>query len=293
MTAGTGISVTGLTKRYGHVVAVDDISFEVRAGSVFAFVGTNGAGKSTTIGCLTTIVHPDSGTLSVAGHDVQRDANAVHRAIGVVFQESLLDPALTVRENLTVRAWPYLSSRAAIRDRIRQLEDLVALGEILDRSYGKLSGGQRRRADIARALVHDPEIIFLDEPTTGLDPASRRLVWQRIHDLRERTGLTVFLTTHYMEETEEADQVSIIDRGRIIAHGTPAELRARYSSSILTITTAAGTREVTVPDAAAARRILAEHGEAVLDFEFRHGRMDDVFLVLTGRAAEPDPDPGA
>ncbi|MGO1539939.1 MAG: ATP-binding cassette domain-containing protein, partial [Leucobacter sp.] len=154
--------------------------------------------------------------------------------------------------------------------------------------YGRLSGGQRRRADIARALVHDPQTLFLDEPTTGLDPASRRVMWRTIHGLRERTGLTVFLTTHYMEETEEADRVCIIERGSIIADGTPSELRAAHSSSILTLTTVDGTREHPVRDATEARHLLAELGDAVLDFEFRHGRMDDVFLALTGRDGEED-----
>lgn len=288
MTDSASVSVDGLTKRYREVTAVDDVSFDVEAGSVFAFLGTNGAGKSTTIGCLTTLVTPDAGRLSVAGHDVAREPGAVRKALGIVFQDSILDPALTVRENLTVRAQAYLDSRAAIRDRIRQLVDLVELGEFVDRRYGRLSGGERRRVDIARALVHDPRIVFLDEPTTGLDPASRRVVWHSIHDLRERTGLTVFLTTHYMEETEEADQVSIIDHGRLIASGTPAQLRAQHSSSILTLTTDAGIEQIPVPDATAARHLLAERGEAVVDFEFRHGRMDDVFLALTGRTADAE-----
>lgn len=282
------VAVSGLTKKYRDVTAVDDVSFEVPGGSVFAFLGTNGAGKSTTIGCLTTVTRPDAGTLTVAGNDVAREGAAVRRAIGVVFQDSLLDSALTVRENLATRARPYLGSSRAIQDRIAQLADLVELGEFLDRRYGKLSGGQRRRVDIARALVHDPQIVFLDEPTTGLDPASRRVVWRTIHELRERTGLTVFLTTHYMEETEEADRVCIIDHGRLIAEGTPAELRARHSSSMLTLTTVSGVQRIPVPDAAAARHILAEHGDAVVDFEFRHGRMDDVFLALTGHDAEVD-----
>ena len=280
------IAVDGLTKRYRDVVAVDDVSFRVEAGSVFAFLGTNGAGKSTTISCLTTVLPADAGELSVAGHDVARDGDAVRRAIGVVFQDSLLDDSLTVRENLATRARPYLPDRAAVRERISALVDLVELGEFADRRYGKLSGGQRRRVDIARALLHDPAILFLDEPTTGLDPASRALVWETVHGLRERTGLTVFLTTHYMEETEEADRVCVIDHGRVVAEGTPAELRSRYSSSVLTLTTAEGVERIAVPDATAARRILADRGDAVLDFEFRHGRMDDVFLALTGRAPE-------
>lgn len=291
MSTQGGVEVRGLTKRYRDVTAVDDVSFDVAPGSVFAFLGTNGAGKSTTIGCLTTVTAPDAGTLSVAGRDVLRDGDGVRRAIGVVFQESLLDPVLTVRENLAVRARPYIAGTAAVRRRIAELAELIELGEFLDRRYGKLSGGQRRRADIARALLPDPEIVFLDEPTTGLDPASRQVVWRSIHELRERTGLTVFLTTHYMEETEEADRVCIIDHGRIIADGTPTQLRAEHSSSILTLTTAAGTQEIAVPDATAARRILSEHGDDVIDFEFRHGRMDDVFLALTGRVVNGEDAP--
>jgi len=286
MNAVPSIAVSSLTKRYRDTVAVDDVSFEVPSGTVFAFLGTNGAGKSTTIGCLTTVLARDAGTLVVAGHDVAREGDAVRRAIGVVFQDSLLDELLTVRENLATRARPYLAGDRAVRARVAELVDLMELGKFADRRYGKLSGGQRRRVDIARALIHDPRILFLDEPTTGLDPASRALVWRTIHELRERTGLTVFLTTHYMEETEEADLVCIIEHGRIIAEGTPAALRAAHSSSILSLTTAAGQEQRPVADAAEARRILAGLGDEVLDFEFRHGRMDDVFLALTGRRAE-------
>jgi multidrug/hemolysin transport system ATP-binding protein len=296
------ISVSGLTKRFGEVLAVDDISFEVASGSVFAFLGTNGAGKSTTIGCVTTVSPFDAGEISVAGHDVRRDSEPVRGQIGVVFQDSMLDAQLTARENLATRARFYTADRFAIRDRVAELSALIGLGDFLDRRYGTLSGGQRRRVDIARALLHSPAILFLDEPTAGLDPASRAIVWSTIHDLRDRHGLTVFLTTHYMEETEEADLVSIIDSGRIIAQGTPAQLRAEHSHSILTVTSRdpaaltalatasgltvadrGGTLEIRVGDSGAARRLLAEHGDDVVDFEFRHGRMDDVFLALTGR----------
>ena len=283
-----GVVVDGLTRRFGDLVAVDDVSFEVPTGSVFALLGPNGAGKSTTINCLTTVLAPTAGRMAVAGHDVTTEGDAVRRSIGVVFQDSLLDPVLTVRENLTLRARPYLPTTAAVRERVDALGRLVELDDFLDQRYGKLSGGQRRRVDIARALVHDPKILFLDEPTTGLDPGSRRVMWRTIHALRERTGLTVFLTTHYMEETEEADRVCIIDRGRIIADGTPAQLRAQYSSSVLTLTTEQGTEERTVAGADEARQVLNDLGSAVLDFEFRHGRMDDVFLALTGRSGEEE-----
>lgn len=279
------VEVVGLTKRYGDTIAVDNVSFEVEQGSVFALLGTNGAGKSTTIACLTTAAHSDSGRLSVAGHEVGSDDDAVRRAIGVVFQDSVLDQGLTVRENLTVRGTPYFGNLQAIRDRIVELTEVIQLDEILDRKYGRLSGGQRRRADIARALIHDPKVLFLDEPTTGLDPAARQIVWRTVSDLRERTGLTVFLTTHYMEETEEADHVAIVDHGRLITEGTPGELRARHSSSVLTLTTGYGIEQLEVPDATHARQILIDRGEALIDFEFRHGRMDDVFLAVTGRHA--------
>lgn len=305
--ATPAIEVQGLTKRYKKVTAVDDVSFQVQAGGVFAFLGTNGAGKSTTIGCLTTVLPFDAGRLIVAGRDIRTEGEAIRRSIGVVFQDSVLDDALTARENLRIRARFSMPDASAINARIAELSALIELDEFLDRGYGKLSGGQRRRVDIARALLHEPAILFLDEPTAGLDPASRAVVWSTIHELGERSGLTVFLTTHYMEETEEADRVCIIDAGRIIAEGSPAELRARHSRSILTVTTrdragllalalsegAVATGEgdvlsIAVPDAGLARSILAAHGDDVVDFEFRHGSMDDVFLTLTGHAGGED-----
>ncbi|MBU4464702.1 MAG: ABC transporter ATP-binding protein [Actinobacteria bacterium] len=299
------IEVQGLIKSYRSVRAVDDISFTVSDGSVFAFLGSNGAGKSTTIACLTTVRGFDADTVMVAGHDVRSAGDDVRRRIGVVFQESLLDPGLTARENLRLRATlAGLDARRA-RTRIAELSALIELDEFLDRAYLRLSGGQRRRVDIARALLHEPDILFLDEPTAGLDPASRAAVWRTVQTLRQERGLTVFLTTHYMEETEEADRVCIIDRGRIVADDTPTSLRSTYSRSILSVTTAdadaltaiaarhgATTQRdgaivlVPVPDADVARRILADHGGDVLDFEFRHGRMDDVFLALTGHVPQ-------
>lgn len=307
------IEVDGLVKSYRSVRAVDDVSFSVLDGQLFAFLGANGAGKSTTIGCLTTLLRADAGSMRVAGHDVRTQAEAVRAAIGVVFQRSLLDDGLTVRENLRLRATLSRVPRGRFASRLAELSALIELDEVLDRPYGRLSGGQRRRADIARALLHEPATLFLDEPTAGLDPASRVAVWSAIARLRRDHGLTVFLTTHYMEETEEADQVCIIDAGRVVASGTPTQLRARYSRSILSITTsdpaglladagpAAASVEIdgdvvriAVAGADDARRILAAHGDRVRDFEFRHGRMDDVFLALTrvrtasGDATETD-----
>ncbi|WP_169581424.1 MULTISPECIES: ABC transporter ATP-binding protein [Microbacterium] len=307
------IRVEGLTKRFRTTTAVNDLTFSVPEASVFAFLGANGAGKSTTINCLTSVLAFDAGTVRVADHDVVTQGERVRERIGVVFQDSVLDPMLTVRENLRLRATLAKVPRARADRRIAHLAELIEVDTFLDRRYGALSGGQRRRVDIARALVHEPAILFLDEPTAGLDPRSRALLWRTVHGLRRETGLTVFLTTHYMEETEEADRVCIIDRGEIVADGTPAALRAEHSHSILTVTTSdvAGLARlasihggevavdgdvvvIAVPDAAAAQGLLATHGDKVRDFEFRHGRMDDVFLALTGRIVDDDePQPGA
>ncbi|MCH6232094.1 ABC transporter ATP-binding protein [Microbacterium sp. CFH 31415] len=297
------VEVRGLTKRYREKVAVDDISFSVADGGVFAFVGTNGAGKSTTIGCLTTVLPFDAGTVVVNGYDVRREGDRVRESIGVVFQESLLDPLLTARENLRLRGRLSRIAREPLDTRIGYVSALIGLDGFLDQRYGRLSGGQRRRVDIARALLHEPAVLFLDEPTAGLDPGSRALVWRTLHELSARGDLTIFLTTHYLEETEEAARVCIIDEGRIVADDTPSRLRARHSRSILSITTndpealvasarAAGAEPVRhrdvvvigVPDADVARALLAAHGDRVRDFEFRHGRMDDVFLTLTGKS---------
>jgi multidrug/hemolysin transport system ATP-binding protein len=299
------IEVRQLVKSYRAVRAVDDISFDVPNGAVFAFLGSNGAGKSTTISCLTTLLPFDSGTVRVADRDVRTEGDRVRALIGVVFQNSLMDDMLTVRENLRFRGGLMALDRGRTSSRMAELASLIELDDFLDRPYGRLSGGQRRRADIARALLHDPDILFLDEPTAGLDPASRIAVWRTVQSLREQRGLTVFLTTHYMEETEEADRVCIIDAGRVVAEGTPTQLRAQHSRSILTVTSAdpdavltAATRRgfaptragdvvtIAVDDADSARSLLAEQGDAVRDFEFRHGRMDDVFLAVTGHAGD-------
>lgn len=293
------VEVEHLRKSYGSFEAVRDVSFEVATGSLFAFLGANGAGKSTTIGCITTTLSATSGSIRVAGHDVTTQAAAVRRAIGAVFQQSLLDPLLTVRENLAVRAGFYGSTRRQSAQRIEELAELVGLQTFLDRRYGRLSGGQKRRADIARGIIHRPEVVFLDEPTSGLDPQSREQIWSAIAQLRSDEGTTVFLTTHYMEETERADQVCIISAGEVVAEGTPADLRARYSSSVLSVRAAqrdallaecrvlglspvaeGDLLRIPVDDAAQAKDLL---GRLVIDdFEFRHGTMDDVFLRVTG-----------
>lgn len=303
MTKENIITVEGLTKRFRGVVAVDDISFAVKKGTIFAFLGTNGAGKSTTITMLTTILQPTSGTAQVAGRELGRQDAEIRRTLGVVFQQSLLDPLLSVRENLRVRAKFY--SLKNVDAQITELAELIGLEEFLDRRYGKLSGGQRRRADIARALIQKPELLFLDEPTTGLDPKSREDVWRTIVNLQKETGLTVFLTTHYMEEAERADDVYVIERGRIVAHDTPQKLRATYAADTLTLVTtdnatlleklrangldanmSRDTLVVRAESAQAALELLRLHEAEIVDFEFRHGTMDDVFLALTEKEEE-------
>lgn len=288
------ITVQNLTKKFKDTVAVKDISFSVQKGSLFAFLGTNGAGKSTTINILTGILTPTAGIVSINGQDV----GAQQAEIGVVFQQSLLDPILTVRENLKSRAAMYGITDAS--GRIEELAALIQLNDFIDRRYDALSGGQKRRADIARALVHSPSLLFLDEPTAGLDPKSREAVWHTISELRKKTHLTVFLTTHYMEETERADLVYIIDKGSIATSGTPSQLRAEFSSSVLTLTPGDTKRveaclhtrgveyttfgqdiRIAVASHTEALSLLDEVKESIETFEYRHGSMDDVFLSLT------------
>ncbi|MCL2736909.1 MAG: ABC transporter ATP-binding protein [Propionibacteriaceae bacterium] len=298
------IDVTDLTRTYGSFTAVDSISFRVERGSLFAFLGPNGAGKSTTISVLTTLAPAQSGsvTYSIIDEDPRllgRDDAAIRSRIGVVFQDSLLDRPLSVRANLATRARWYGV------DSIDDVCHVLRLDDLLPRTYGALSGGQRRRVDIARALLASPEILFLDEPTTGLDPQSRRLVWDAITSLREDLGVTVFLSTHDMDEAERADHVEIIDHGRIIASGTPAQLRAAYSrdrvllrgptslevaleDAGITWTRVRDVIEVTVADSAEAWSIINDHQGLIWDFEVSHGTMDDVFLNLTGTNLRED-----
>ncbi|MBS4100239.1 ABC transporter ATP-binding protein [Tsukamurella paurometabola] len=291
------ISVRNLVKSYGDVRAVDGVSFDVAGGSTFAFLGTNGAGKSTTISCITTLKSLTSGSIHVAGMEVGKQDLDIRRAIGVVFQESLLDPVLSVRENLALRATFYGIDAKTAKERIAALSALLGLEEFLARPYKALSGGQKRRADIARALIHQPRILFLDEPTTGLDPDSRDRVWSTILDLQKRLRLTVFLTTHYMEEAERADRIAIIDHGRIVTAGTPTELRSTHAKDELRVTLRnprrfdetfgpraqrlGDERRIAVESSREAMAVLRDFDADIADFEFRHGTMDDVFLAIT------------
>ena len=298
------IEVNNLTYRYGSFTAVDSISFCVERGSLFGFLGPNGAGKSTTISVLTTLFPAHSGTVAYSIIDsrprfIGRDDAAIRSKIGVVFQDCLLDKPLTVRQNLEARARLY-----GVRDLSETIRTLH-LEDILSKKYASLSGGQRRRVDIARALLASPEILFLDEPTTGLDPQSRNLVWEAIGTLRQRSGITVFLTTHYMEEANEADLVTVIDHGTIIASGTPDGLRTTYSHDKVRLRGGLGLEqalrdsgldpirtqdgfEIHVESSAQALSILNAHTDLIEDFEVVHGTMDDVFLNLTGTNLRED-----
>ena len=227
------IQVNSLKKSYGSVEAVKDISFYVERGGLFAFLGPNGAGKSTTIDIICTFLKPDGGEVIIDGLTLGRDDEKIRGLIGVVFQDGLLDRLLTVEQNLRVRGSFYGLRGKELNEAVKNTASMCGITDILKRQYGKLSGGQRRRCDIARALINTPKILFLDEPTTGLDPKTRRMVWDIIVELQKTLGMTVFLTTHYMEEAAGADYVIVIDEGKISAKGTPAELKDRYSKDRL------------------------------------------------------------
>ena len=292
------IEIERLNKNFGEVHAVQDLSFHVRPGELFAFLGVNGAGKSTTISILCGQLAKDSGSVRVCGESVDGRMEHIARRLGVVFQNSVLDGALSVRDNLRSRAALYGITGREFKARLAELARLLDVEELLDRTLGKLSGGQRRRIDIARALLHRPEILILDEPTTGLDPQTRRLLWDVVQRLRREENMTVFLTTHYMEEAADADYVVILDSGRIAAEGTPLALKNAYTGDFITLygvdeaalrplglpcETLRDAVRVAVPDTAAATKLILEHPELFTDYEITKGKMDDVFLAVTGK----------
>ena len=293
------IEITHLSKHFGDVQAVQDLSFRVKAGELFAFLGVNGAGKSTTISIMCGQLKADSGSVKISGLDADKDIAGITRRLGVVFQGSVLDKPLSVRDNLESRAALYGITGKASENRLRELCELLDFSDLLDRSVGKLSGGQRRRIDIARALLHSPEILILDEPTTGLDPQTRKLLWSVVRSLRETENMTVFLTTHYMEEAADADYVVILDSGSIAAEGTPLALKNAYTGDYITFygvqpeaLDSLGLKyealrdayRVSVPNTAAATKLITEHPGLFDDFEITKGKMDDVFLAVTGKA---------
>ena len=229
------IEISHLSKRFGSVQAVRDLSFHVKEGELFAFLGINGAGKSTTINILCGQLSKDAGTVRIDSVNLDENPDNIKRSLGVVFQNSVLDKDLSVQDNLQSRAALYGICGKAFRDRLEELAGLLEFEDLLKRTVGKLSGGQRRRIDIARALLHRPKILILDEPTTGLDPQTRSTLWRVVEDLRKNEGITVFLTTHYMEEAADADYVVILDSGQIVAEGTPLSLKNTYTGDFITI----------------------------------------------------------
>ena len=296
------IEVSGLQKSYGDVHAVKGLDFYVESGKIFAFLGPNGAGKSTTIDIICTFLQSDAGKVVVDGNTLGKDDNAIRASIGAVFQDGLLDELLTVRENLSIRAGFYGVRGKVLEQVLADVAKRVGITEILNRPYGKLSGGQRRRCDIARALVNTPPILFLDEPTTGLDPQTRKSVWETITSLQRETGMTIFLTTHYMEEAAEADYVIVIDNGNIVAKGTPSDLKERFTSDKLTLITKepeALTKKLTenglapevvanrvtlkIANTLAALPILETYKDAITGFTVTTGTMDDAFIAITGK----------
>lgn len=292
------IEISNLNKSFGDVKAVQNLSFRVKRGELFAFLGVNGAGKSTTINILCGQLSKDSGKIVIDGFDLDTRHEEVKSKIGVVFQNSVLDGALSVRDNLESRASLYGITGKVFETRLLELAKLLDFSDLLKRPVGKLSGGQRRRIDVARAIIHKPEILVLDEPTTGLDPQTRKRLWQVVSDLRKTDGLTVFLTTHYMEESAEADYVVILDGGKIAGEGTPLQLKNTYTGDYITLY---GVDEETVkkfglpyeelrdgyrilvPDTKTATGLIVKNPEIFDDYEIVKGKMDDVFLAVTGK----------
>lgn len=294
----TIIEISHLNKAYGTVQAVSDLSFRVKRGELFAFLGVNGAGKSTTISMICGELQKDSGSISVCGQDVERNYRQISRKIGVVFQNSALDAQLSARDNLRSRAALYGITGKAFEQRLRELTALLDFADFADRPLVKLSGGQKRRIDIARALLHSPEILILDEPTTGLDPQTRKLLWDVVEGLRKEKQMTVFLTTHYMEEAADADYVVIIDSGKIVAEGSPLALKNQYVGDYITFYGAEEQEvaalglpyqrlrdgyRVSVPNTGRVTDLIHAFPELFRDFEVIKGKMDDVFLAVTGK----------
>lgn len=292
------IEINGLNKSFKDVKAVRDLSLKVREGELFAFLGVNGAGKSTTINIICGQLAKDSGSVIIDGCDIENRLDDVKGKLGVVFQSSVLDKSLSVKDNLESRAALYGIHGEEFEARLAELCELLDFSDILKRSVGKLSGGQRRRIDIARALLHKPKILILDEPTTGLDPQTRKLLWSVVSELRKKENMTVFLTTHYMEEAAEADYVVIIDSGSISAEGSPLELKNKYTGDFITLYSADEAQvraldveyekirdayRILVPNTAAATGLIIAHPELFKDYEITKGKMDDVFLAVTGK----------
>lgn len=291
------IEIENLHKSFKDVHAVNGLSFSVKEGQLFAFLGVNGAGKSTTISIICGQLAKDEGKVIINGCSTDGNMDEAKNSLGVVFQNSVLDKNLTVYDNLKYRASLYGICGKAFKDRLNELSLLLDLKPILKRTLGKLSGGQKRRVDVARALLHRPKILILDEPTTGLDPQTRKNIWEVVTKLRKECGVTVLLTTHYMEEAADADYVVIIDAGKIVAEGTPLSLKNKYTGDFITMYCGQETVKklglpyemvgdayrIAVDDSSKATELIANNPELFIDYEVVKGKMDDVFLAVTGK----------
>ena len=296
------IDVKNFTKKYGNFTAVDDISFQVEEGTIFAFLGPNGAGKSTTINTLCTIFEKTNGSLMIDGKDVSDEKAAVRKSIGVVFQDSTLDSKMTIEENLKMHCVFYQVPEKEVEERIQFVLGLVDLLPERKKTVAALSGGMKRRVEIARGLIHYPKVLFLDEPTTGLDPQTRAHIWEYIVKLQKERNITIFLTTHYMEEAEICQKVAIIDGGKIVAHDTPYALKKKYTKDKAFITTQdmdgleealkeyhiAYERKTSyfktdAENMPALLQVIGEQKDKITDLEIKKGTFNDVFLEITGR----------
>lgn len=294
------IKIDNLHKSFKTVKAVNGISFVVKKGKFFAFLGENGAGKSTTISIMCSQLDFDSGNVEICGENVALNSKEIASKIGVVFQNSALDKSISVYDNLRYRAGLYGITGEAFKNRLNKLVELFHFEDYINRQVSKLSGGQLRRIDIARALLHNPEILILDEPTTGLDPQTRKNLWQVIDALRKEQGLTVFLTTHYMEETTDSDYVVILDKGEIVARGTPIELKNKYAKDSIIIynpsqkldelglnfTRGKDFVKIEIENTLQATKLITAYPEIFVDYEITKGKMDDVFLAVTGKTLQ-------
>jgi multidrug/hemolysin transport system ATP-binding protein len=295
------VKVSQLNKYYDDIHAVKGISFEVEKDSFFAFLGPNGAGKTTTIRIISTLLEKNSGDVEIFGMKLDQDNDQIRKKIGVVFQNNMLDAHLTVRENLEIRASFYGFNKKEFHHRLNEIDAYIHFSDFLDQRYKMLSGGQRRKADIARALLNWPSLLILDEPTTGLDPKSRKDIWTLINQLKDEKNMTIFLTTHYMEEAKDANQVIIIDEGNIVAQGSSEELRAKYSSDRLKMIPKSnqlyerlksdqmpfkminGLAVIKLKQCFDGIELVQKYKDDIKDFEIIRGDMDDVFVNITGR----------
>lgn len=295
------IKIENLYKSFGNVKAVNNLNLTVKKGELFAFLGINGAGKSTTIGMVCGNLKIDSGSIYVCGKDVKKESYFIKKQIGVVFQDSVLDKSLSVYDNLKYRAGLYGITGKEFNDKYNELEKLFDLYEIKNKTLSKLSGGQKRRVDIARSIIHNPQILILDEPTTGLDPGTRKKIWNIIRKLRKDYKMTVFLTTHYMEEAADADYITILDKGSIIAEGTALELKNKYASDTIIIYNISeeeikklkipykkirNAYKLEIENTEEATKLIIKNKDIFRDYEIIKGRMDDVFLSATGYKLE-------